>query len=76
MKLIKKHENTIDKMGARERGYADKIGSLPQALEEEGETRVSLEEKLESIEESHNEIISNLIKEHDHVVTKNKVLKK
>ena len=44
--------------------------SLEGALEEEQETRVSLEEKLESIEESHNEIIAKLIKERDHAIAK------
>ena len=39
MKLIKEHENTIDKKGALEREYANEIGSLSQALEEEEETR-------------------------------------
>ena len=38
--------------------------------------RVSLEEKLESIEESHNEIICKLIKEHDHAIAKYKLAKK
>ena len=38
--------------------------------------RVSLEEKLESIEESHNEIISKLIKERDHARAKYKMAKK
>ena len=36
-------------------------------------TRASLEEKLESIEESQNEIIAKLIKEHDHAHAKYKV---
>ena len=39
------------------------------------ETRASLEEKLESIEESHNEIIAKLIKERDHTHAKYKVTK-
>ena len=50
--------------------------SLEDALEEQQETRVSLEEKLESIEESHNEIIAKLIKERDHAIAKYKVAKK
>ena len=50
--------------------------SLEDALEKEQETRPSLEEKLESIEESHNEIIAKLIKEHDHAIAKYKFTKK
>ena len=44
-------------------------------LEEEQVLRVSLEEKLKSIEESHNEIISKLIKERDPAIAKYKWLK-
>ena len=50
--------------------------SLENALEEEHELRVSLEEQLESIEESHDSIIAKLIKEHDHAIAKYKVTKK
>ena len=49
--------------------------SLEDALEEEQETRASLEEKLDSIEESHNEIIAKIIKERDHSIAKYKVTK-
>ena len=49
---------------------------MNHALEEEQELRVSLEEKLETIEESHNETISKLIKERDHALAKIKMLKK
>ena len=72
---IEAMETSLDKWYSLEHGYADEISELKDALEEEQETRVSLEEKLESIEESHNEIISKLIKERDHVIAKNKVLK-
>ena len=44
-------------------------------LEEEQETWASLEKKLESIEESHNEIIAKIIKERDHAHAKYKVTK-
>ena len=37
-------------------------------LEEEQDTRASLEEKLESFEELNNEIIANLTKERDHAI--------
>ena len=46
------------------------------ALEEEHELRVSLEEKLESIEKSQNEKVSKLIKERDHAKAKYKLAKK
>jgi septal ring factor EnvC (AmiA/AmiB activator) len=52
------------------REYANDIGSLENSLEEEQELRVSLDEKLESIEESHNEIISKLTKERDLALAK------
>ena len=50
--------------------------SLEDALEEERVTRASLEEKVESIEEYHNEVIAKLIKERDHAIAKYKVMKK
>ena len=49
--------------------------SLEDALEEERGTRASLEKKLESIEESQNEIIAKIIKERDHAHAKYKVFK-
>ena len=49
---------------------------MNNALEEEQETRVSLEEKLETIEESHNELNSKLIKERECALAKYKKLKK
>ena len=59
-----------------EREDAIEIASLKNELEEEHELRVSLEEKLESLEETHNESMSKLIKNHDHAIAKYKVLKK
>ena len=73
---IKSLEISLDKCYSLEHEYADEIMELKDALEKEQETRVALEEKLKSIEESHNEIISKIIKERDHVLAKNKVLKK
>jgi hypothetical protein len=70
MKLIEMKENEIDKMLALEREYINDIQDLRDALEEEQELQVSLEEKLESIEESHNEIICKLTKERDLALTK------
>ena len=59
-----------------EREDANEIASLNVTLEEEHELRVSLEEKLNSIEESHNEIISKLIKESGNSTAKYKLAKK
>ena len=63
---IKALEASLVEKGRIEREDANEKASLEDALEEEQETRVSLEEKLESIKESHNEIIAKLIKERDH----------
>ncbi|KAK1680295.1 hypothetical protein QYE76_041143 [Lolium multiflorum] len=56
-KLIEMHENTILKMSALERDYADEIGSLKGELEEEQITKESLEEtfslELSRIKENH-----------------------
>ena len=59
-----------------EREGALQIASLTNALEEEQETRAALEEQLESIEESQNEVNSQLIKERDLAIAKYKNLKK
>jgi hypothetical protein len=55
-------QKIIEKKCRLEREYANDIGSLENSLEEEQELQVSLDEKLESIEGSHNEIISKLTK--------------
>ena len=75
VETIKALEISLDECYSLERVYADEIAELKVALDEEQGTRVSLEEKLDSIEESHNDIIYKLIKERDHVIAKNKVLK-
>ena len=75
-KLIKAHENKIDKMLAVERLYVNDIQELKKALEEEKETQVSLEKKLESFEELNNEITAKLTKERDHAIAMVNVLKK
>ncbi|KAK1629509.1 hypothetical protein QYE76_003824 [Lolium multiflorum] len=75
-KLIWMHENTIDKKGALEREYADDVASLKNELEEEQETVASLEEQLETLEVSQNEIVSKLTKERDHAKAQVKMLKK
>ena len=66
----------LEEKGRIEREDAIEIASLNNALEEEQETRASLEEQLESIEESHNELNSQLIKERDRAIAKYKKLKK
>ena len=67
---IKALETSLEEKGRIEREDAMEKPSLENTLEEEQETRVDLEEKLESIEESHNEIIAKLIKERDHAHAK------
>jgi hypothetical protein len=52
------------------------IASLKDSLEGDEEERATLEEKLDSIEESNNEVISKLIKERYHARAKVKMLKK
>ncbi|KAK1649143.1 hypothetical protein QYE76_066948 [Lolium multiflorum] len=74
-KLIWMHENTIDKMGALEREYANDVASLKNDLEEEQDTVASLEEQLETLEVSQNEIFSKLTKERDHAKAQLKLLK-
>ena len=66
----------LEKKQEDEREYADEISTLNVALEEEHGLRVSLEEKLDFIEKSHNEIISKLIKERDNARVKYKLAKK
>ena len=56
-----------------EREDSLEIASLNNALEEEQEIRVSLEEKLETIEESHDLLVAKLIKEREHALAKIKV---
>ena len=72
---IKALEVSLAEKGRIEREDANEKASSEDALEEEQETRASLEEKLKSTE-SHNEIIAKLIKERDHAHAKYKVTKK
>ncbi|KAK1650265.1 hypothetical protein QYE76_068070 [Lolium multiflorum] len=74
-KLIWMHENTIDKKGALEREYANDVASLKNDLEEEQDTVASLEEQLETLEVSQNEIFAKLTKERDHAKAQLKLLK-
>src|SRR5664279_5796081 len=61
-------ETSLDEKGRIETEDALEKSSLTVTLEEEQELRVSLEEKLESIEESHHKIIAKLTKERDHAL--------
>ena len=67
---------SLEEKGKIERDDAMEKATLEDALEEEQETRASLEEKLENIEESHDAIIAKLIEERDHAISKYKMLKK
>ena len=58
------------------RDSAGEVHNLENALEEEQETRVALEERLESSEELNNEVIAKLTKKHDHAIAKCNVLSK
>jgi chromosome segregation ATPase len=71
------HANDLLDLKERfERENADEISSLTQALEEEQELRVALEERLSSLEDEQNEIIRNLTKERDHAIALSTLLKK
>ena len=52
------------------------IASLNVSLEEEHEYRVSLVERLESLDDTNDEIIAKILKERDHAISKYKVIKK
>ena len=61
-------QEELDEKERLEREYANDIAALTVALEEEHELRVSLEEKLENLDESQNAIFSQIIKERDHAI--------
>ena len=66
----------MEEKGRLEIEYVGEIASLTSALEEEQEHRTSLEERLESLDESNDLIIAKIIKERDQAIAKYKVLKK
>ena len=68
-------QEMLEIKGKIEREDAMEIASLKDNLEEH-ELRVSLEQELESIEESNDVIIAKLIKERDHAIAKYKACKK
>ncbi|MEI4896790.1 hypothetical protein Q8G71_36485, partial [Klebsiella pneumoniae] len=70
MDQLAQNKVLLEEKGRIEREDAMEIASLKNALEEEEEARVSLEERLESMEESHEEIVTKLVKERDNAVTK------
>ena len=66
----------LELVGKNEREGDMQIASLKDDLEEEQEARAALEEQLESIEVSQNEVNSQIIKERDLAIAKYKKLKK
>src|SRR5215216_4914782 len=58
------------------REHMIEVEALNNALEEEQETRMSLETKLEGLDEANDLIINKLIKERDHAIAKYKKAKK
>jgi hypothetical protein len=77
--LMSQYGQTLEKLDEQrwlEKVYAHEIASLKDSLEGEEEEQATLEEKLDSIEETNNEVISKLIKERDHACAKVNVLKK
>ena len=74
--IIEVLETQFDEKCEIERDDADTIASLKASLAEEEEYRVSLEERLESLDESNGLIVAKIIKERDHALAKYKVLKK
>ena len=69
-------QDILEEKGRLETEYANDIASLTVALEEKHQLRVSLEEKLDNIEESQNDNLSKIIKERDHAIFEYKLYKK
>src|SRR5215216_5641697 len=76
MSQLAQSKELLEEKGRIKREDALEIASLKNALEEEEEARVSLEERLEYIEESHEEAVAQHIKERDHALAQVKKLKK
>jgi septal ring factor EnvC (AmiA/AmiB activator) len=75
--LMSQYGQTLEKLDEQrrlEKEYVLEIASFKDSLEGEEEERATLEEKLDSIEETNNEVISKLIKERDHARAKVKML--
>ena len=82
MRLLAKHKCTIEDLGARldesyghERDSANDIADLSKALEEEQDRRSALEETFVDLQESYNEEMSKLRKDHDHAQALAKIIK-
>ena len=69
-------QDLLEEKGRLEREYASDIAALTSALEEEQEHRASLEERLESLDETNDEIIAKIIKDKELFIAKYKVMKK
>jgi hypothetical protein len=65
----------LDEQRRLEKEYVHEIVSSKDSLEGEEEERSTLEEKLDSIEKTNNELIAKLAKKRDHARAKVKVLK-
>jgi hypothetical protein len=76
MGQLGKAQDLIELKERFERENVDEIGSLSQALEEEQDLRVTLEESISSLEVSHNVNVSKLTKERDHALAMSNMLKK
>jgi hypothetical protein len=66
----------LEQKGDIEREDANEKANLTIALDKEEDLRISLEEKLKGLEEAHNKIVSQIIKERDLAHAKYKALKK
>ena len=68
-------QDLIEVKEGLEREAADEIASLSQSLQDEQNLRVSVEDHMVALLESHNLSIAKLIKEHDHARAMVNVLK-
>ena len=73
--VIDEYEDTIEKMEAHARDYANDIADFSIALEEEQSRRSTLEETLMNLEETNNLEMSKLRKDHDHAQALAKIIK-
>ena len=66
-------KDLLKEMGRFKREYANEIASLIDALNEEHELRVSLEQSLDSLDETNDKIIAKTIKKKYHAIAKYEV---
>ena len=76
MRQLGEANNLIELKEGFERENADEISTLSCALEEEQALRISLEESIIALNESHNLNVSKLVKERDHALALSNLLKK